>query len=88
MTNRTQLIETLKNSVMEVTFTKLNGERRVMTCTLLPSYLPAAKKEDPLSQQKIREINEAVVSVWDVNAAGWRSFRLDRVEKVITVEDL
>jgi hypothetical protein len=83
MFERNTLIEMLQKSVVEVTFTKLNGDRRVMTCTLMPAQLPPARTEDSMSQKKIRELNEAVVSVWDVNAAGWRSFRLDRVETVI-----
>ena len=80
--NRTELIESLQKQVLEVTFTKLNGDRRVMTCTLMPEHLPPANKADPLSTKRVREINEAVVSVWDVNAQGWRSFRLDRVESI------
>jgi hypothetical protein len=83
MFERNALVEMLQAAVMEVTFTKLNGDKRVMTCTLLPQHLPPARAEDPMSQKKIRELNEAVVSVWDVNAQGWRSFRLDRVESVI-----
>lgn len=77
-----QLMEQLKTSVVEVTFTKINGDRRVMECTLLPEMLPEPKKTDPLSQKKIREIDSRVVSVWDINAAGWRSFRYERVESV------
>ena len=38
-----------------------------------------AKKDEPLTQKKVREINENVVSVWDVNAQGWRSFRVANV---------
>ncbi len=81
---REQIVELLQKSVVEVTFTKLNGDRRIMTCTLMPDQLPPAKAEDPLSQKKIRALNEEVVNVWDVNAAGWRSFRLDRVESVLS----
>jgi hypothetical protein len=77
-----QLLERLKNSVVEVTFTKLNGDRRVMECTLLPHMLPEPKKTDPLSQKKVREIDPRVISVWDVNAGGWRAFRYERVEHV------
>ena len=32
-----------------------------------------------LTLKKVREINENVVSVWDVNAKGWRSFRVANV---------
>lgn len=85
--NRDRLVELLQKQVIEVTFTKLNGDRRVMTCTLIPDRLPPAKSDDPMSQKKIRELNEAVVNVWDVNASGWRSFRLDRVESVTSIGD-
>lgn len=88
LVERNALLEQLKANVLEVTFTKLNGDRRVMTCTLIADRLPPAKQEDPMSQKKIRELNEAVVSVWDINANGWRSFRLDRVESVVVAGDL
>lgn len=81
--SRDELLSKLKERVLEVTFIKLNGDRRVMTCTLLPEFLPAAKSDDPLSQKRIREINPEVVSVWDLNANGWRSFRYELVENVI-----
>ena len=76
----------LEQNVLVVDFTKLNGDKRVMTCTLVESYLPPAKKDDPLSQKKVREINTEAISVWDVNANGWRSFRLDRVTNISTAE--
>lgn len=79
---REQLLERLQRSVIEVTFTKLNGDRRVMECTLLPDMLPPPKKTDPLSQKKVREVDPRVISVWDVNAGGWRAFRYERVETV------
>jgi hypothetical protein len=53
----------LRHSVLIVSFDKVNGERRDMTCTLDRRYLPI----------------EASLAVWDLNANGWRSFRLDRV---------
>ena len=81
-----QLLDQLKNNVVEVTFNKLNGDKRVMTCTLIESYLPPATKNDAMSQKKVRELNTEVMSVWDVNANGWRSFRLDRVTKLVFPE--
>ena len=74
-----EYLDKLKDAVCEVTFNKVNGEQRVMTCTLKEDMLPPAKKEDPLTLKKVREINENVVSVWDVNAQGWRSFRVANV---------
>ena len=77
----------LEQNVLVVDFTKLNGDKRVMTCTLREDMKPKATKTDPISQKKVREISEAVVSVWDVNAKGWRSFRYERVNKVDIVDE-
>lgn len=82
LVERDALLDMLREGVAEVTFNKLNGDRRVMTCTLMPKMLPTQVKES-LEPTKMREPNLAVVSVWDLNANGWRSFRLDRVEKVV-----
>jgi hypothetical protein len=76
------LIAMLKEQVVEITFTKLNGDERVMPCTLIESYLPPAKKDDPITQKKVREISDAVVAVWAIESKGFRSFRYDRVKKV------
>jgi hypothetical protein len=77
----------LEQNVLVVDFTKLNGDKRVMTCTLREDMKPRATKTDAMSQKAVREVSDAVVSVWDVNARGWRSFRYDRVNKVDIIED-
>ena len=77
----------LEQNVIVVDFTKLDGDKRIMTCTLREDMKPRATKVDPMSQKKIREISDAVVSVWDVNAQGWRSFRYDRINSVDTVDE-
>jgi hypothetical protein len=58
-----------------------------MTCTLREDIKPAATKADPLSQKKVREVSDKVVSVWDVNAKGWRSFRYERINAVDIVDE-
>jgi hypothetical protein len=77
----------LAQNVLVVSFTKLDGDKRVMTCTLREDMKPAATKADPLSQKKVREVSDAVVSVWDVNAKGWRSFRYERILEVDIVDE-
>jgi hypothetical protein len=77
----------LDQNVIVVDFTKLNGDKRVMTCTLREDMKPPATKVDPMSTKKVREISDAVVSVWDVNAKGWRSFRYDRINAVDLVDE-
>lgn len=81
------LINLLEQNVLVVDFTKLNGDKRVMTCTLREDMKPPATKKDPMSQKKVREVSDKVVSVWDVNAKGWRSFRYERINKVDIVDE-
>jgi hypothetical protein len=77
----------LEQNVLVVDFTKLNGDKRVMTCTLREDIKPAATKDDSISQKAVREVSDAVVSVWDVNAKGWRSFRYDRINSTEVVQE-
>ena len=69
--------ETLKNllktNVMVVTFTKSNGEKRIMNCTLQENFLPEYNSDST------RKKNDNVLSVWDIDNSGWRSFRFDSV---------
>ena len=80
--DREYIVDRLKQGLLEVTFNKVNGDERVMTCTLKEGIVPAATKKDPLSQKKVREVNPEVVSVWDTSAKGWRSFRLTNVTNI------
>lgn len=58
-----------------VTFTKKDGETRVMTCTLQESAIPEEHRPKPLAEgQTPRKRSEDSISVWDINAQGWRSF--------------
>ena len=71
--DRNILFEALKNHECTVTFTKVNGETRVMPCTLKENLVP---KQEPKGTKKS---NEAVVSVWCLDKKEWRSFRVDNV---------
>lgn len=69
--------EMLKTLVANVTFEKADGTKREMRCTLMPQYLPEAK---PLAEGKVpRKENPNVLSVWDLDKSGWRSFNLDSI---------
>lgn len=80
--NREEIVNILKTNVCEVTFTKINGEERVMPCTLKEDLIQTA----PFSENK-RKVNESVVSVWVTDINGWRSFRVDNVKSVTVLED-
>lgn len=71
--DRNILLEALKNHECTVTFTKVNGETRVMPCTLKEDVVP---KLEPKGTKKP---NENVVSVWCLDKREWRSFRVDNV---------
>ena len=76
------LLKMLKEKVVEVTFTKLDGEDRVMPCTLIENYLPPAKKDEPITQKKVRQISDKVLVVWAIESKGFRSFRYDRIKNI------
>ena len=63
----------LKDNIVEVTFRKTNGEKRILTGTLLPHLLPTK------TTTSTKSLNEEVVRVYDLENEGWRSFREDSV---------
>ena len=73
------IIETLHETICKVTFTKVNGEERIMYCTLNESMIP--KTEDATEAKRTKKENPEVQAVYDVKAAGWRSFRWDSVKE-------
>lgn len=79
---RVDLKKMLEQNVLTVDFTKLDGDKRVMTCTLREDIKPVVKESTTKKKP-----NDAVVSVWDVNAKGWRSFRYDRINAVDIVDE-
>lgn len=72
----------LRDSVVTVTFTKVDGTERVMKCTLMSEYVPA-NQNSASNQVLLQESgNDNNISVWDVDANGWRSFRINSVKSV------
>lgn len=81
------VLEQLKQGEVVVEFTKVNGDYRKMTCTLQESELPQPTKTDPLTQKKVRAINEELCVAYDTNANGWRSFRWDTLIDALPAEE-
>lgn len=74
-TARNWLRSMLATGPATVTFTKKDGETRIMTCTLEASSIPEQHRPKPLAEgQTARKRSEDSLSVWDINAQGWRSF--------------
>jgi hypothetical protein len=78
---RAELKEKLVSEIVEVTFTKVNGDTRVMNCTLLETIVPKSTAE-PKEDATPRKVNEELVVVWDVDAKGWRSFHIKNITGV------
>jgi hypothetical protein len=74
------IIEQLNENICEVTFTKVNGDLRVMQCTLNSSIIPASDTSENTSKRTKKE-NPDVLAVYDTMARGWRSFRWDSVKE-------
>ncbi len=80
---RDDILKQLREGVITVIFTKVNGDERVMQATLKADLLPAvvekvlAEGEPPPAPKKP---NPSVLAVYDVNAPGWRSFRWDSLK--------
>ena len=77
---KSDIVSTLKTSICDVKFTKVNGEERLMRCTLKKDMLP-----EYIDMNDDKKVNESVVPVWDLDKKGWRSFRVDSVINIQTV---
>lgn len=80
--DRDTLMKDLQKNVVAVYFTKVNGEKREMRCTLMPSLLPPTYVQEEADVKKFHDENREVLAVWDVMKGGWRSFRIDSIEYV------
>lgn len=75
---RKWVVDMLHTGPMKVTFLKTDGTEREMHCTLEESVaVPHVKTTD-----RVKEKNEEVCPVWDIDKNAWRSFRYDSVIKV------
>lgn len=73
--NKDLILQSLREGVVTVKFTKKDGTERDMKCTLQESYIsPYEKKTD---REKVA--SDSNISVWDIENQGWRSFRVDSV---------
>lgn len=73
--NKNQMLDELRNGICTVTFTKVNGEERVMPCTLQESTIPVNMLPKGVGKEK----PEDVVSVFSIDSSAWRSFKVNNV---------
>lgn len=65
----------LHEGVVNITFNKKDGTRRVMKATLVSDMIP--KSNEPKNDNTWRAKSEDVQAVYDLENDGWRSFRWD-----------
>lgn len=74
--NRVTYRDLLLVNDANVTFTKKDGTKRVMRCTLREGVaIPYEKKTD-----RTKEPVDHILPVWDLDAGAWRSINIDTVE--------
>ena len=77
--DRNILLEALTKHECTVTFTKVNGETRVMPCTLKEDVIPKSPSDIASKSNVKRHETLGVISVWCTDKNEWRSFRVDNV---------
>jgi hypothetical protein len=81
MYNREEIKNKLQRGIWKVSFTKTNGETRVMHCTLDEGLMPAHETIFiDAGESKRRSHNENTLAVWDVEKKDWRSFRIESIK--------
>jgi hypothetical protein len=84
--NRDVLLLDLRENVIEVSFDKINGQPRIMRCTLMKDFLP----ENYIEQldERFHHKNPNIIAVWDLDNKGWKAFRIDSVKMVQSLDPL
>lgn len=75
------IIDQLRSNVLQVTFSKVNGEERIMPCTLQADYMPEIL-ESKINQVDDFSVNKSVVRAFAIDKQSWRSFRVDNVKAI------
>ncbi len=64
-----------------VTFTKVDGSERIMECTTNSTLIPEVENKSSEPKKEKKKSDEAI-TVYDLQAKGWRSFRWDSIKQV------
>lgn len=74
-----EVFDLLARHQCEVTFTKVDGSVRTMSCTLMSEALPARELKE---HHRTKVINYKTLSVWCLDQSEWRSFRTANVTHI------
>lgn len=76
-----KIIDQLRSNVLQVTFSKVDGEERVMPCTLQTDYLPELS-ESKVEKVEQYSVNKSVIRAYAIDKQAWRSFRVENVRSI------
>lgn len=76
-----KIIDQLRSSVLQVTFKKVDGEERIMPCTLQANYMPELS-ESKVNQVDDFSVNKSVIRAFAIDKQSWRSFRVENVTNI------
>ena len=80
------MLAALREGECEVTFTKVNGDTRVMKCTLNMDLIPSNKKPKGDDTPELREGLDSIlkaIRVFDTGLEDWRSFKVETVKNFV-----
>ncbi len=78
--NIDELRTLLATDIATVTFTKKDGTKREMICTMIPEYLPVVELNPNIKYGP----SPTIATVWDLEQNAWRSFKFDSVLSIET----
>ena len=77
-TGRDWMKALLKSQEVTISFTKKDGTKRKMFCTLAESKIP----EEKMPKNSGKSVSDDALAVFDIEKEAWRSFRWDSVTKI------
>ena len=95
------LEDILRHNTVTITFTKVDGTERVMNCTkqtmvvneglkrLAEAYIQKMQESDnpstPKPSNKAATNKAGNITVWDIDAENWRSFRIRSITNILAL---
>ena len=83
--DQASILRDLREGECEVTFTKVNGDTRVMRCTLNMDLIPQDKHPKGDNTPELTEGLDRIlkaIQVFDTGLQEWRSFKVETVKNI------
>lgn len=74
-----QINEALKQRIVRIDFTKVDGSNRIMNATLNQQMIEELSTPSEKKTDRTKTTPEGVLAVFDVDNKGWRSMRVENI---------